>query len=153
LLSQEICLALSVRISPALGSLHITGPYITTYAATACSNGAAVAGTKQVFAIPQSVITYLGANNTINNLITLANQGLGATLPNNGSFTYRYCPMHVNAIVQAFEHCRIFIGFSNTSQGLRVENANATLLMQTTCLFIQSNFSPNNHFFCCLRGK
>jgi len=125
LLGQEISLALSVRLSPALAALRITGPYITTYAATTCVNGSAVAGTKQVFAIPQSVVTYLGANNTVADLISLANKGLGGTL-SNGAPSLVQIANACLAITSAFDHCRILAGFSQNSGGVRVENADAS---------------------------
>jgi hypothetical protein len=143
LLSQEICLALSTRISPSLGSLHITNLYISTYAATACTNGSAIAGTKLVYGIPQSVLTYMGTNNTVNNLITLANQALGNSLPNNGP-SLTDIANACNAIISAFDHCRIFAGFTSTSQGARIENADAASSSTINKLFVNPNPATGN---------
>mgnify|MGYP003337753829 CR=1 FL=1 len=152
LLGQEISLALSVRISPALGSLHITNYYITTYAATACSGGNAVPGTKLVYGIPQSVVNYLGANNTVNNLITLANKGLGNTLPN-GAPTLTDIANACTAMIQAFDHCRIFVGFTATSQGARVENLEAIENVNSLTVYPNPSSGNTNISFIAAEGS
>ncbi len=142
LLGQELSLALSVRLTPALGTLHITGPYITTYAASSCVNGTAVNGTKLVYAIPQTVVTYLGSNTTVADLITLANKGLGSTLQNNAPSLTDIANACL-AITTAFDHCRILAGFSQTSQGVRVENLDASEGANAN-LFIYPNPASDN---------
>jgi hypothetical protein len=119
LLGQEIALALSVRHNPALGNLAITGPYITTWAASACVNGTQVPNTRVVYSLPASVVTYLGANNTVNDLLALANKGLGNALPGNAPSLTNIANACLT-IITAFDHCRIFAGFSQTSAGARV---------------------------------
>jgi hypothetical protein len=123
LLGQEIALALSVRHNPALGNLAITGPYITTWAASACVNGTQVPNTRVVYALPASVVTYLGANNTVNDLLVLANKGLGNALPGNAPSLTNIANACLT-ILNAFDHCRIFSGFSATSAGARVAETN-----------------------------
>jgi hypothetical protein len=145
LLGSEIALALGVRGSAGLGSLHITGPYLTTYGASSCVNGSAVAGTRHVYAIPQSVVTYLGANNTIANLITLANQALGGTYNAGGNNSPSYDDL-ANAcasITAAFDSCRILVGFSSSSAGSRVENTDVSTGIHTN-LNIYPNPSSGN---------
>lgn len=123
LLGQAIALAVNIRVQSSLGTLQITGPYLTTYAATTCTGGVAVTGTKLVFAIPQNVITKLGAANTVNDLLALANAALGGTYtpsgtqPNLGDITAA-----LDAINKGFDRCRILAGFSNSSAGSKVEN-------------------------------
>ena len=112
LLTQTIALTLNVRLQPALGNLQLTGPYIITYAATACSSGVAVPNTQASFAIPPSVLTCLGINNTVNNLITLANQTLGNA--SSCSATLQNIHDAVKAVNLAFDHCRILARFSAT---------------------------------------
>ena len=119
LLGQAISLALSVRNNPSLGTLNISGPYVTTWASTSCSGGTTVPGTRQVYSIPSSVVTYLGANNTVNDLLVLANKALGATLPNNAP-SLNNIANALFTISTAFDHCRILSGFTQTSAGARV---------------------------------
>ena len=137
LLGQEMALALSVRYNPALGALHITGPYMTVYSATSCTGGLPIVGTNVVYAIPQSVVTYLGVNNTVNDLIVLANKELGSTNPNSAPSTGDISNA-VTAFVNAFNGCKIFSGFSATSSGARVENA-SDMNSEVNPLFVYPN--------------
>jgi hypothetical protein len=108
-------------------------------------NGSAVAGTRHVYAIPQSVVTYLGANNTIANLITLANQALGGTYNAGGNNSPSYDDL-ANAcasITAAFDSCRILVGFSSSSAGSRVENTDVSTGIHTN-LNIYPNPSSGN---------
>lgn len=123
LLGQSIALALSIRHNPALGNLAITGPYITTWAASACVNGTAVPNTRQVFALPASVVTYMGTSNTVNDLLLLANKGLGNALPGNAPSKDLIASACLT-IINAFDHCRILTGFTQTSAGARVTEVN-----------------------------
>ena len=94
-------------------NLQITAPYIITYAATSYVNGIAIPGSQQTFMVPPSVLACLGANNTVNNLLTLANQVLG----NASSCSASLQNVHdaVMAINMAFDHCRILGRFSATN--------------------------------------
>jgi len=122
LLGQTIALSLAIRLNPSLGNVRITGTYITTYAASSCVNGTAVTGTKQVKNIPSAVVNYLGVNNRITDLLNLANAALGCTY-SGSSPTLSQINTAVCNIIAAFEQCRIFVGFSNSSSGLRlIEN-------------------------------
>lgn len=141
LLGQEIGLALSLRYDPTLSSLRITGPFITTYSATSCTNGTPVEGTKQVFEIPGSVITYLGANNTVADLLNVANKGLGATL-SEGAPSLSNISAAVKAILDAFDHCRIFAGFSETTDEKVVNADDASAEINN--LFVYPNPASGN---------
>ena len=122
LVGQTIALSLNVRLNPALGTIVIANKYMTTYASTACVNGVAKPGTKKVFFIPQSVITYLGANNTVNDLIALANKALGGTyVPTAGQPTLSDITTALDAFNMGFDGCRILAGFSANSSGLKAD--------------------------------
>jgi hypothetical protein len=122
LLGNTIALSLNLRLDPSLAGLRITGPYITTFAATSCSNGVAQNGTRLVCAIPPSVITYLGANNTVADLVILANKALGGTyVPTSSTPSLSHINAALSAFIQSFDKCRIFVGFSTTSNGAKFE--------------------------------
>ncbi len=120
ILGQTIALMLNVRSNPALGNLALTGPYFTTYNATSCTNGTAKPGTKTVKNIPQSVLNCLGANNTVNGLITLANQALAEAIPAACTCTTPQINEALNAINTGFDNCKILAGFGNSSAGVRI---------------------------------
>ncbi|HYV94342.1 MAG TPA: HYR domain-containing protein [Chitinophagales bacterium] len=120
LLGQVIALGISLRKSSALGTFAITGKYLTTYKASACTNGVIVPGTKQVYGpIPSAVLTALNNSGdiTVANLWTLANNALG-----NGSTTPSLSAWNnaVDIINNGFDGCRILIGFGNSSSGLKL---------------------------------
>jgi len=133
LLGQQIALSLALRGNPAVGAVQITGNYVTTYASTSCIDGVAIPGTKQVNSIPQSVLDYLGSNNTIADLVDLANLALSGSYSASGSN-----PSHteignaVSSFVMAFDNCRILVGFSNSSAGLRIARADEEVIDEGT---------------------
>jgi hypothetical protein len=112
LLGQQIALELSCRYNPSLRGLHITGPFVTTYNATSCSNGSAVAGSQHTYSLVPAVVSYLGANNTVNDLILLANKGLGGTL-SNGAPSLSDISNTISNFLLAFNQCKILGGFSS----------------------------------------
>ena len=132
LLAQTITLGLNLRLSPSLNLLKLTNPYMTTYQANTCVNGTAVAGTQLVNYIPIPVLNFLGMQNTIADLLALANKALGGVYlnyisspppPSLGDIT-----LALDAINSGFDKCRILAGFSNNPAPLppppppRVEN-------------------------------
>ncbi|HZF99906.1 MAG TPA: GEVED domain-containing protein, partial [Chitinophagales bacterium] len=122
LLGQTIALSLNVRLNVPLGTVVLANPYMTTYAATSCVNGAAVAGSQLVFEIPQSVLTYLGMNNSVIHLLTLANKALGANyVPTAGQPSLNEIVTALDAINRGLEGCRILAGFTSSSVALKVE--------------------------------
>ena len=119
LLGQTIALGFNLRVpGTALGSLQITGKYLTTAqsSGTGCVNptATAVPGTNQTFVIPTAVINYLGANNTVAGLFALANQALAGALPS-GAPSLSQINQACDAFNRGFDKCRVLVGFSNTA--------------------------------------
>jgi hypothetical protein len=86
-------------------------------ASTSCEmgQGDTVAGTAQTFYIPQSVLNYLGANNTVGDLYALANAALaGSYVPGPGEPSLGDIAQALGAINDGFDECRIIISFSST---------------------------------------
>ncbi|MFM7726209.1 MAG: T9SS type A sorting domain-containing protein, partial [Flavobacteriales bacterium] len=81
--------------------------------------GTPISGTEQYFAIPQRIVNYLGANNTIGDLLQLANQALaGNYVATTGNPTLSDITSALDAINRGFDGCRNLVGFSNTGQAL-----------------------------------
>jgi len=144
LLGQTIVLGLNMRLDASLGSVVITGPYMTTYKATACTNGVAT-GTKLVKPIPQSVINCLNAsgNNTVAGLRDLANRALAGQL---GTCTAPIGDINtaVEAFNSGFDGCRILAGFGTSSTGLReIGEENAILDQQLNQGGLELSIYPN----------
>ena len=115
LLAQTITLMLNVRYDVNLGGLQLGGIYMSTIASTGCDTSAMPTGTLSVYNIPQTVITYLGSNNTVNDLIALANAALcGSYVPSAGQPTLGDINKALDALNQGFDECRFLINFSNT---------------------------------------
>ena len=152
LLGRELALALSVRLSPGLGDLHITGPYITTWAASSCANGSMVPGTRTVYSLPSAVVNYLGTNNTVNDLIALANRGLGSTLPG-GAPSLNNIASACETMVAAFDHCRIFAGFSQTSAGARIRSTDDNYFGNNLQVFPNPTSDKANVSFVAAKGS
>jgi hypothetical protein len=114
LIGQTVTLSLNTRMTVTLGNLAMTGQWITTYAASSCVNGQIVPGTIQVRRIPPVVLSYLGANHTVNDLLALANRALGGTyIPGPGQPSLADISNAEDAINLAFDGCRILVGFSD----------------------------------------
>ena len=123
LVGQTLAMSLNIRLNAALGNVALTNRYLTTYGATSCTNGNAISGSKQVFAIPQSVLTYLGANNKVSDLMTLANKALGMTyVPSGTQPTLSDITAALDALNKGFDGCRILAGFSANSSGLKLDD-------------------------------
>jgi hypothetical protein len=131
LLAQTISLILNTRYDVNLGSLEIGGIYMTTEDADGCGPDAVPAGNPSVTVIPQSVITYLGSNNTVNDLIALANAVLcGSYVPGPGDPTIGDINKAVTAFNEGFDECRFLISFTNTlREGSIVESDNKEFSM------------------------
>jgi hypothetical protein len=115
LLAQTITLMLNTRYDVDLGALEIDGIYMTTDGSDGCDSTATPTGDPQVYVIPQSIITYLGSNNTVDDLIALANDALcGAYTPGPGDPTLGDITKALDAFNQGFDECRFLISFSNT---------------------------------------
>ncbi|MCE2846387.1 MAG: T9SS type A sorting domain-containing protein [Sphingobacteriales bacterium] len=143
LLAQTITLGLNLRVpGSSLANLPITGPYLVTLETngSGCNNplSTPVAGTEIVRVIPDAVITYLGTDNTVGDLFTLANRVLGndptltAPAPSLSAINQA-----VSAFNEGFDECRYFGGFytsnpldtasSTTTSRFLVENSNMQL--------------------------
>jgi hypothetical protein len=140
LLTQTIALSLNVRLNPALGNLQLTAPYMITYAATSCSSGVAIPGTQAAFHIPIQVLSCLGTANTVNNLLTLANQALGNVLPLTCTSNLQNLHDALMAINLGFDHCRILGGFTTTLQGSKNREDNSEIQENSLISF---NSYPN----------
>ncbi|MBK5285704.1 MAG: T9SS type A sorting domain-containing protein, partial [Bacteroidia bacterium] len=82
---------------------------------TGCGPTATPTGSPSVTTIPQSIITYLGVNNTVNDLLVLANNALcGAYVPSVGNPTLGDINKAVSAFNEGFDECRFLVSFSNT---------------------------------------
>ncbi|MFM1744121.1 MAG: hypothetical protein RLZZ630_58, partial [Bacteroidota bacterium] len=118
LLSQTVTLGLNLRVpGTSLGGLQITAPYLLTYGSDSSGcvspNAAPVLTDAVVRTIPQTVINYLGASNTVNDLFILANRALGGDLPT-GAPHLSSINRAVAAFNEAFDECRFFGGFYAT---------------------------------------
>ncbi|MBK5285946.1 MAG: T9SS type A sorting domain-containing protein, partial [Bacteroidia bacterium] len=130
LLSQTITLSLNTRYDGSLLGLQLTGTYMTTIAASTCPpDGVPVPNTIAVYVIPQSVLTYLGANNTVQDLLNLANDALcGAYTPGVGDPTLSDISKAEDALNQGFDECRFLIGFSNTLRETNIGDNNHSFI-------------------------
>jgi len=117
--AQTITLGLNLRVpGSGLGAMPITGPYMVTLASSGnlCNDPSAtpIPGTEIVRMIPTSVLAYLGANNTVQDLFEAANQALAGTLPA-GAPSLSTWNSAVSAFNEGFDECRILAGFYPTN--------------------------------------
>jgi PKD domain-containing protein/Ig-like domain-containing protein len=124
LLSQTITLGLNARWENGkLLLFHIESGWLTTQAMIGCGPDAqpvTTCGNNTVKSIlmNQNVINYLGANNSVQDLLNLANGVLGGTLTPgvNGVPSYADVNDAVDAINQAFDEGRRFLDFYANKQ-------------------------------------
>jgi len=119
LVAQTITLGLNLRVpGSGLGAMPITGPYMVTLASSGnlCNDPSAtpIPGTEIVRMIPTSVLAYLGANNTVQDLFEATNQALAGTLPA-GAPSLSTWNSAVSAFNEGFDECRILAGFYPTN--------------------------------------
>ena len=131
LLSQTIALALNVRIKPDLAPFVLENGYIHTQRLRTCQNAdlpSLVTCEEDSMAIRAwlmipSVVNYLQANSggTVADLLALANEVLGRTkVPGQAGAGGTVVPSLANIVAQvdiinnAFDQCRIFLGFFPT---------------------------------------
>jgi hypothetical protein len=111
LVSQTITLFFNMQNDMTLGNLAIKNRYLVTADAVNCGSEQAAAYSAIYVEFPMSVLNYLGANNTVNDLYNLANRILGGEkLPVSASDV----TIAIDAINNAFDECRILIGFYAT---------------------------------------
>jgi hypothetical protein len=119
LLAQTITLWFNMQNDGTLGSLEITDLYIETQKSVSCANTTPVAGTSIYTPVPQSIFDYFIKSNikfTVENLFVLANNVLGGIGP--AGITPLAVNKAVDAINNAFDQCRVLVGFSHTDPGL-----------------------------------
>ena len=164
LLSQTIALALNVRIKPDLAPFVLENGYIHTQRLRTCQNAdlpSLVTCEEDSMAIRAwlmipSVVNYLLANSggTVADLLALANEVLGRTkVPGQAGAGGTVVPSLANIVAQvdiinnAFDQCRIFLGFFPTlnlctSSSLRAaqqEEAQASVVIKTLELKVFPN--------------
>ena len=121
LLSQTITLGLNARWeSGKLLLFSIKSGYLTTQKLKGCFPNAVPAETCDIFSklMNQNVVTYLGANGTVADLLQLANDVLGGTkTPGvNGVPSYSDVNEAVSTINEAFDEGRRFLNYYDTKQ-------------------------------------
>jgi hypothetical protein len=124
LLSQTITLGLNTRWENGkLLLFHVESGWLTTQAMIGCGPNATPvttcnSNTVKSILMNQNVINYLGANNSIQDLLNLANGVLGGTLSPgiNGVPSYADVNDAVDAINQAFDEGRRFLDFYANKQ-------------------------------------
>jgi len=111
LLSQTITLGLNLRLDYNLGDIELEGSTMITAASEDCADpyNPPIPGTNESFNIHHNVIDYLGINNTINDLFNLANLALAGEEIQGVSLGQ--ISESVEAINEAFDECRVLIGF------------------------------------------
>ena len=156
LLSQTIALALNVRIKPDLAPFVLENGYIHTQKLRTCQNTdlpSLVTCEEDPMAIRAwlmipSVVNYLQANSdgTVADLLVLANEVLGRTkLPGQAGAGGTVVPSLADIVAQvdiinnAFDQCRIFLGFfptlslctSSSLKAAQQEEAQASVVIKT----------------------
>jgi hypothetical protein len=124
LLSQTITLGLNTRWEGGkLLLFHIESGWLTTQKMTGCGSDATVVttcgnNTLTSIKMNQNVVDYLGGNNTVQDLLNLANAVLGGTLTPgiNGVPSYSDINDAVDAINQSFDEGRRFLDYYSEKQ-------------------------------------
>ena len=116
-LAQTITLGLNLRVpNSGLSGMRITGPYLVTQEASSGScntpnTGTGIPGTDIVRMIAPSVVAYLGANNTVADLKALADTALSTVPAPAGMPSLSAIQSAVSAFNEAFDECRVLVGF------------------------------------------
>jgi hypothetical protein len=147
LLGQNITLGLNMRINGGtLSSLRLTGRFIRTASGTGtgCSALGTATGSGQAWALPQSVITYLGANNTVADLFALANRALGGTyVPSGSNPSLSDINNAVDVINNAFDGCKVLVSISNTAPRISNHSVEENVVEGLNVLVYPNPFSDN----------
>jgi hypothetical protein len=124
-IGQVLTLSLNSRLDNTLGSVVLTN-VMTTYKASDCGeNATPVLNDVMTRTIPQSVLTYLGANHTVADLLVLANNALGGVFtPGAGKPSISDINAAVSAINEVFDECRILA--NNTGNIARTSGGGAS---------------------------
>jgi hypothetical protein len=114
LLTQTIALSLNLRYDPSLGTLPLKQYVMTFDPEDDCDPFSDPDGGEKQFEINPDVIAELGVDNTINDLLELANMALGDMYT--GSLSLSEINDAVTAINEGFDECRVLGGFYEESQ-------------------------------------
>ncbi|MFE3871228.1 T9SS type A sorting domain-containing protein [Flavobacterium sp. ZS1P70] len=121
LLAQTITLGLNIGINGALGNFALqAGTFAIAMPAGGCGSDipkvrscnldGTVNNEYKYYTIPSNIVTALGANATVQGLYNLANQALGGGSTN--GLTLSQIASAVDLINNAFDECRIFVGYN-----------------------------------------
>jgi hypothetical protein len=114
-LGQLIAMEFNVRMDTSLLSLQLGGQYLTVQGASGCDTSAVPVGSPITYSLSPVLLNYLGANNTIADLLALANQAIcGAYVPSPGNPTLGDIKGALDKLNNAFDECTFVVGFSNT---------------------------------------
>ncbi len=116
LLSQTITLWFNTQNDPDLGDFVIEDKFLITQKSAECGSDIPVENSVWYTEVPVEVINYLKAHYpsvNVRNLLTLANDVL-AGLINSRELSPSAVNAAVDAINNAFDECRILVGFSST---------------------------------------
>ncbi|MBG6112239.1 hypothetical protein H4V97_002805 [Flavobacterium sp. CG_23.5] len=121
LLAQTLALGLNIGINGALGDFALqAGTFAIAMPAGGCGSDTpkvrscnpdgTVNNEYKYYTIPSNIVTALGANATVQGLYNLANQALGGGSTN--GLTLSQIASAVDLINNAFDECRIFVGYN-----------------------------------------
>lgn len=120
LLNQTITLGLNLRADVTLGQLILNDRKLKTWKAKDCANSSAgKKGGSQSYYLSQSVLDYLGENNSVADLYALANDALAGE--ESGKLELWQISGAVSVINYAFNNTRILKGFYSRQKETKVD--------------------------------
>jgi hypothetical protein len=136
LLAQTIALKFNLSYDPNLAGIHLTGTCLT-FNYLDCSDVIGSASSMQ--SIPASVLTALGANNTINDLYNLANQvlGQGVLTPSPADMTAA-----LNAINVGFDGGKALVSQDNSCSSPTITERDRSLFQTESELSVSAYPNP-----------
>ena len=115
LLAQTITLGLNLRFDDFLGDLRLKGRIFRTWRVKDCSDPlTGKKGRYRTYFLSQDVLDHLGADNTINDLYTLANAALAGD--DIGDLCLGQITCAIATINKGFDECRILKRFYNCNK-------------------------------------
>ncbi|MFT7072669.1 MAG: hypothetical protein ACJAX3_001649, partial [Patiriisocius sp.] len=125
LVGQTMALSFNLRGDSKLGSLELIGDSIHTEQSTNCTTAKNTpGGDAQIHYFPVSVRNYLGLNNTVSDLLMLANSALsGSYTPVSSDPTLSEITQALGTINEAFDECRVLMKFTNSNKSNNVAKA------------------------------
>ncbi len=121
-LGQVITMGLNLRLGTGLDTIRMLNQYIITGGGSGgggCGDTSIFVpnGSVSIHTIPQSVLNYLGTNNTVLDLYNLANLSLAGLAPPQPNRSH--INQAVSAINEAFDGCRALVGFTDIPPSTR----------------------------------